>query len=781
MNRGAVALPGLFGLAPARGVRTLLAALRSWPLEHPGGILAAGAFATTFLIVLQVTNTAGLSWLAERAHLLVSSGVAVLALVVVARRPGAQVLDYRRLALASVVTGAGLAGAELVPVLGGSAAMAANVLIVVGAGLALTVILPALYRFSDGRAQAAAVLDSLIMTAAVTAVVVTIWLSLTGRSPGVDELLVPILASCLLASSWMPVIAAFSRRIAPAPRGIWCAIVAAVVLASSWIFWLDSTLNGRSFTEIISLSYSVGILLLAWGWISWTETPGHGQVYLAVAQRLIDWMPAFAIVLCATVVAVPHEFIGPVDPAYVGMIVVVFLTLIRQRMLTLNERLSSRMLAREIEERGQTMLSLSRLEPGDTIEATAARICGEAMRLDGIEAAAVYAFGPSASVVPLSLNGFGARDELVGEPVDAGRARRLQACADIGAWVDSPVDPAAHPAARTPAAAPSGVRSEPGVGEAFAPMRWDDRVVGVVAMGAVDEEQVRRLPDRLSTMSEFGVVSAALLGPMLSEHWRMADLRSQLEDLIGSRAFWPVFQSVVRLTDRKPVGYEALTRFADGSRPDERFAQANAAGMTVRFETACLQAQLEAACWLPAGVWVSLNVSPTLATAVVPLISVVEQADRDVVIEITEHVEIGDYEALGYALDLVRGRVRLAVDDAGAGYAGLRHILELRPQFVKLDLSLVRNVDTDRARQAMVAGMAYFAHDSGCELIAEGIETEGELAELVRLGVTYGQGYLFGKPERLGRAPRAGQRPGVRYARELSRPGRARSGAAGRA
>jgi len=92
------------------------------------------------------------------------------------------------------------------------------------------------------------------------------------------------------------------------------------------------------------------------------------------------------------------------------------------------------------------------------------------------------------------------------------------------------------------------------------------------------------------------------------------------------------------------------------------------------------------------------------------------------------------------------GKARLAVDDAGAGYSGLRHILELRPQFVKLDLSLVRHVDTDPARQAMVAGMAHFARNSGCELIAEGIETEEELNELIRLGINLGQGYLFGKP-----------------------------------
>ncbi|MGZ6265934.1 MAG: EAL domain-containing protein, partial [Candidatus Limnocylindrales bacterium] len=150
---------------------------------------------------------------------------------------------------------------------------------------------------------------------------------------------------------------------------------------------------------------------------------------------------------------------------------------------------------------------------------------------------------------------------------------------------------------------------------------------------------------------------------------------------------------------------------------------------------------------VPPGTWHSLNVSPALATAVVPLISSLERADRDIVLEITEHVEIDDYRPLLAALDFVRGRARLAIDDAGAGYAGLRHILEIRPQFVKLDISLVRHIDTDPARQAMVAGMAHFAAKASCELIAEGIESEGELDELVRLGIPLGQGYLFGKPE----------------------------------
>ena len=88
----------------------------------------------------------------------------------------------------------------------------------------------------------------------------------------------------------------------------------------------------------------------------------------------------------------------------------------------------------------------------------------------------------------------------------------------------------------------------------------------------------------------------------------------------------------------------------------------------------------------------------------------------------------------------------VAVDDAGAGFASLRHIIELRPRYVKLDLQLVRGIDGDPARQAMIAGMVYFARDTGCLLIAEGVQTAAERDTLLRLGVPFGQGFLFGHP-----------------------------------
>jgi EAL domain-containing protein (putative c-di-GMP-specific phosphodiesterase class I) len=241
-------------------------------------------------------------------------------------------------------------------------------------------------------------------------------------------------------------------------------------------------------------------------------------------------------------------------------------------------------------------------------------------------------------------------------------------------------------------------------------------------------------------------MSAAVLGPMLAERWQRDTGRAEVREVIAARAFTPVFQPIVHLATRKIVGFEALTRFSDGTRPDLRFLAADKVGMMVELETACLNAQVDQARFLPPGTFVSLNVSPALAIRVMPVLDVVGAVDRPVVLEITEHAEIEDYSKLMAALGQVRSHAMLAVDDAGAGYAGLHHILELQPQYVKLDISLVRNVDSDPARQAMVTGMAHFAESVGCALIAEGIETENELTALRLLNIEYGQGYYLARP-----------------------------------
>ena len=706
-------------------------------LDHPGLALLVGTAASAALMVLYLLNAWGQRPAFETAYILVSAASAAAAVGLVARRPDSKILNYVALTFAIAVTGAGMVAIDLSPVIGaGPSTLVANLLFVIGGVPAMVVIVPSLYGRLDRRALVSAALDGAIMLVAGTTLLLSIWQA-NSASSDPDSLLVPVAAAALFASAGVAAIAALAMRAAPTVRGVWSGIVGVLILGLSWIAWEDRILHGQGRDAPVSVLYSVGIITLAYAWMTWNHEVCAGRRYDRVASAMLDWMPIGLIVLCVTLAAVPHGRIAGVDPAPIGTAIVVLLAIVRQRMLVASERLASKRLAGEVEERSQTMLSLARLEQGETLEVTAFRICDEALHLGGIDSAAVYSFGASGSVVPLAVEGMTPREEAAGEPLRSARAMHIRACAGAGAWIDLPSDTG---------------RTDMGQleGEAFAPLRWDDRIVGVVSIGTTRRDDARRLPDRLATLSEFGVVSAALLGPMLADHRRLADIRSQLNEIIVGHAFSPVFQPVVQLQTREIIGFEALTRFADGTRPDRRFMEAEAAGMSVRLEVACLNEQLEAASWLPPGPWVSLNVSPALASAVVPLVSALERADREVVLEITEHVEIADYRILVAALDLVRGNARLAVDDAGAGYAGLRHILELSPEFVKLDISLVRHVDTDPARQAMVAGMAYFARTAGSELIAEGIETEQELETLISLGISLGQGYLFGKPGPVG-------------------------------
>jgi EAL domain-containing protein (putative c-di-GMP-specific phosphodiesterase class I) len=176
--------------------------------------------------------------------------------------------------------------------------------------------------------------------------------------------------------------------------------------------------------------------------------------------------------------------------------------------------------------------------------------------------------------------------------------------------------------------------------------------------------------------------------------------------------------------------------------------------MEHELERATLAAAIPAARGLPGG-FLALNVSPGFVLASPELPALLAGTDRAVVLEITEHAQVGDYEALRAAIARIEPPAAVAVDDAGSGYASLRHILALHPAYVKLDLSWVRDIDSDPARQALVAGLAHFAAETGCALVGEGIETEAERTTLLRLNVPFGQGYLFGRPAPAGQAATA--------------------------
>lgn len=210
-----------------------------------------------------------------------------------------------------------------------------------------------------------------------------------------------------------------------------------------------------------------------------------------------------------------------------------------------------------------------------------------------------------------------------------------------------------------------------------------------------------------------------------------------------------LFQPICRLSDGKVRGVEALSRFSsEPSRsPDLWFKDAAEAGLAESLELIAIRKAIAAASVLPPDVSLSLNVSPAVAIGG-RLAEAIETFDpMRTIVEVTEHDMIPDYQALIDALAPIRDRgVRIAIDDAGAGYSSLRHVLMLRPDIIKFDISITRGVDSDPMRRALAAALAEFARHTGTTIVAEGIETPAELEVLRSLGVEKGQGYLFGKP-----------------------------------
>jgi EAL domain-containing protein (putative c-di-GMP-specific phosphodiesterase class I)/CheY-like chemotaxis protein len=210
-----------------------------------------------------------------------------------------------------------------------------------------------------------------------------------------------------------------------------------------------------------------------------------------------------------------------------------------------------------------------------------------------------------------------------------------------------------------------------------------------------------------------------------------------------------VFQPIFDLRTRAVVGAEALSRFtiAPPRPPDAWFRDAVEVGMANLLECAAAGSALAGQPRLPRGAYLAINLSP--ATIVDPLFAGLfsgAPVDR-VVVEITEHARVDDYDLLAQSLRPHRERgLRLAVDDAGSGYAGLRHIIRLAPDILKLDIDLTRGIGEDRARRAMAAALITFAEEMGLTIVAEGIETAQELETLKALGVPCGQGYLLGRP-----------------------------------
>ncbi|HEV7259795.1 MAG TPA: EAL domain-containing protein [Bosea sp. (in: a-proteobacteria)] len=213
-----------------------------------------------------------------------------------------------------------------------------------------------------------------------------------------------------------------------------------------------------------------------------------------------------------------------------------------------------------------------------------------------------------------------------------------------------------------------------------------------------------------------------------------------------------VFQPIVRLTDLSVAGVECLARFDQEPvrSPDKWFASAHAVGMGELLELLAVRKALEAAAALPADHVIGINISPLtlIGGNVAEALSGFDP--QRIVIEITEHTPIEDYDAILHALAPLRQMgIRVAIDDAGAGYSSLRHILAMRPDVIKFDVSLTRNVDSDPVRKAMAAALVEFARRTGTEVVAEGVETQAEFDALRSLKFDKAQGYFLGRPRAL--------------------------------
>ena len=395
--------------------------------------------------------------------------------------------------------------------------------------------------------------------------------------------------------------------------------------------------------------------------------------------------------------------------------------------------------ARERDARQRALISkaLNELAVLPSLEATAASICRQVLGLEVLNSANVNYFTAERRVAPLAFVTADGRDVAL-RRLPGGRSRTLMERASEGPWIEAWIPRPRHPYDR--------LFRDLGVSAvAHAPVSHAGGTLGLLTVTAAAPDGVARLAETVPALVEFASIAGALVGPGIEELVGIGGIRARVTETIRALAFRPVFQPIVDVANGAHVGYEALTRFTSGMPPDAVFAEARMAGFGAGLEMATLEAAVTAAASLPEGAWLSLNVGPDLVGDS-RLRRLLRRVDRPVVIEVTEHTPVADYAGLRASLGRFRPRVRVAVDDAGAGITNFNHIVELRPAFVKLDISLVRGVDADRTRQALVLGLQQFAERAGSETIAEGVETEEELAMIRDLGVRFVQGYLLARP-----------------------------------
>jgi EAL domain-containing protein (putative c-di-GMP-specific phosphodiesterase class I) len=221
----------------------------------------------------------------------------------------------------------------------------------------------------------------------------------------------------------------------------------------------------------------------------------------------------------------------------------------------------------------------------------------------------------------------------------------------------------------------------------------------------------------------------------------------RVRDVIDNADVAIVFQPVIELATGALAGYEALTRFPDLRPPNVWFDEAHRVGLGIELELFALTTVLASTPEHMDG-FLAVNVSPVVvASPGIHLCLASRPRGCDLVVELTEHDSIDDYQAIRSGIEqLRRSGARIAIDDVGSGYASLRHVVDLQPDIIKIDRSLVSFIDKDPARHGLAIAFNQLAVSMGWTVVAEGIERPEELAVCSEIGISYGQGYLLARP-----------------------------------
>lgn len=384
---------------------------------------------------------------------------------------------------------------------------------------------------------------------------------------------------------------------------------------------------------------------------------------------------------------------------------------------------------------------LAHLELGDDLDDTIQRLCTSIAAMPGLDGAMIMLLPASGDLIYKAHAGPARVSYTKDQRLPLKSAESIIDMTMAGPWVVG-----ANSAASWRLFGPlalglrlAGIRAT-----GYAAMRVGGKILGVLGVASMAKDGVAILESRLDRLAQVAGVAAAMINNQSLEFGRQESVRSAVRDCIDARKFHAVFQPIVRIPDGTVFAYEALTRFDDGVTPEAHFRGAHAVGLGRELEEAAARLALDSCHELPADMTIALNFSPEVFTQLAST-DFLQHASRPLIVEITEHVQIVDYAGLLNALASAP-HLAVAVDDAGAGFASLRHIVELQPQYVKLDIGLIRDLHLDPARASLVAGMCHFARNTGTVLIAEGVECAAEADALRALGVELAQGFYFGRP-----------------------------------